>query len=589
MQRYRYVIVGAGPAGLQMGYFLEQARREYVILEARSIAGSFFTEQPRHRTLISFNKCHNWFEEPEFNLRYDWNSLLTYDSSLRFPEYTEELYPSADVFVEYLNDFAAKFALNIQYETRVASIFQNAGGGFVLTDGQGRIYECQCLLMATGAVAPSVPEEIEGIDLAEGYETHRIDPERFTNQRVMILGRGNSAFEIADHLASHAATIHIYTAGKLIRHAWQTHYVGDLRAVNNSMLEMNQIKLPHLVSGAKVTKILRRPDGALQVSYEEDVPHWAVPGTMRGQSVYDHVIRATGWKYFEPSLFSPDARPASDAKSKFPALNSMWESSVPGLFYIGAAMAGKISKAPAGFVHGFRHNIRSLFHLLEQRYDSMPLPARSFPLRTEEDLEILVQAVLTRISTTSALFQMFGVLGDAVVFTPGRVDWYPELPMSHALAQSQFAGQDALLAITLELGFDRFPTDTDALSFIHPNDPGGDGCCVAFIHPVLRHFSGGKVLDEVHMASGVFVRYDGPNEDFAGEFDRQIPHHRIFNLINRIARVTSETLPVGAFNGAGPGGFSPWPPGRPAGEAAELPQCTQTHRPDFVPDLAKYQ
>ena len=50
MQHYEYIIVGAGPAGLQMGYFLEQAGRRYIILEAQARAGSFFTRQPRHRT-----------------------------------------------------------------------------------------------------------------------------------------------------------------------------------------------------------------------------------------------------------------------------------------------------------------------------------------------------------------------------------------------------------------------------------------------------------------------------------------------------------------------------------------------------------
>ncbi len=34
-----YIIVGAGPAGLQMGYYLERANRSYVILEKESVPG----------------------------------------------------------------------------------------------------------------------------------------------------------------------------------------------------------------------------------------------------------------------------------------------------------------------------------------------------------------------------------------------------------------------------------------------------------------------------------------------------------------------------------------------------------------------
>ena len=56
MKYYEYLIVGAGPAGLQMGYFLNQAQRDYLILETNGMAGSFFATYPIHRTLISINK-----------------------------------------------------------------------------------------------------------------------------------------------------------------------------------------------------------------------------------------------------------------------------------------------------------------------------------------------------------------------------------------------------------------------------------------------------------------------------------------------------------------------------------------------------
>jgi hypothetical protein len=51
-----YLIIGAGPAGLQLGYFLERSGRDYLILEAGSHPGTFFRKYPRHRQLISINK-----------------------------------------------------------------------------------------------------------------------------------------------------------------------------------------------------------------------------------------------------------------------------------------------------------------------------------------------------------------------------------------------------------------------------------------------------------------------------------------------------------------------------------------------------
>jgi len=595
MSQHQYIIVGAGPAGLQMGYFLEQAGLDYVILESEARAGSFFERYPRHRTLISLNKVYNWFDEPDFNLRYDWNSLLTDDNSLKFTEYTKKLYPHADVLVKYLNDFADKFALRIQYNTRVTRIEREAGGTrhFILTDSNGGHYSAPCLLMATGAVKPNIPSDIEGIELAEGYEVHEIDPERFTNKRVVILGHGNSAFEIADHISNHAATIQIFTGGKLIRHAWQTHFVGDLRAINNTMLEMNQLKMPHLVSGARITKLIRQEDGTIKVCYEEDVPHWAVPGTMRSSGVYDYVIRATGWKYIEPSLFAPDVLPESDAKAKFPKVSSIWESTVPDLFFIGAAMANNDRKTTPGFIHGFRYNVRTLFHLLRERYQKARLPSKTWPLTSAEELESLVQAILTRISTTSALYQMFGVLGEAVVLTRDQTkwqaQWFSELPMKHSLLRPEFTADRELLTITLELGFDNYPTGTDSLSFIHPNDPGGQGRCGVFIHPVFRRYTNGRQTDEMHLQSGVFVRYDEPNSRFALEFDKSKPHNMVFNLVNSIVKVTDEILPTNTFAEDGEtGGFTPWGPELEA-DATGLPKCVHTHQPERKTELASYR
>ena len=51
-----YLIVGAGPAGLQLGYLMDRARLDYHIVERADGPGDFFRTFPRHRTLISVNK-----------------------------------------------------------------------------------------------------------------------------------------------------------------------------------------------------------------------------------------------------------------------------------------------------------------------------------------------------------------------------------------------------------------------------------------------------------------------------------------------------------------------------------------------------
>ena len=39
VQFHEYCIIGAGPAGLQLGYFLQKAQRNYIIYEKASHAG----------------------------------------------------------------------------------------------------------------------------------------------------------------------------------------------------------------------------------------------------------------------------------------------------------------------------------------------------------------------------------------------------------------------------------------------------------------------------------------------------------------------------------------------------------------------
>ena len=314
MTYHDYIIVGAGPGGLQMGYFMQEAGRDYVILEGGHQAAMFFSHKPRHRRLNSFNKRFNWFPEPEFNLRFDWNSLLTHDYSFPFRDYSEELYPLADVMVKYLNDFAAHFELKVQFNTRVMHISRDSETRqFVLTTAGGHAYGCRVLLMATGAVGPDIPD-IEGIEYAEGYESHDTNPNRFEGKRVAILGHGNSAFETANHLANSAAVITILTRNKWLKHAWQTHYVGDVRAAGNAILDMSQLKLLHSVQGITPTRITKQEDGSLRLYYVEEFPHWTTPGSATGWVPVDHIIRCTGWKYLDPSLFAPEIVPApSDA------------------------------------------------------------------------------------------------------------------------------------------------------------------------------------------------------------------------------------------------------------------------------------
>jgi thioredoxin reductase len=595
MRKHEYIVVGAGPSGLQMSYFLEMAGRDYVCLEAKSVACSFFVDQPRWRTLISFNKKHNWFDEPDFALRYDWNSLLTHDFSFPFTPYSDDLYPHADTIVKYMGDFAAHFNLRIQYNTRVTSIIpvNNGADGFHITDESGEQYMCRILIIGTGAVKPDLPN-VEGIELAEGYEEWTLDLERFHDKRVIVMGTGNSAFEVANHLAGVASTIQIFTGGRLVTLSWQTHWGGDLRSINNNILDMVHLKMPHVVTGAEVTKIEKRDDGTLLVHYSEDFPHWSVPGTMYLSGVYDHVIRATGWKYVAPDWF-PEAKPQVCAKSKFAVVKPTGESvNIPNLYFIGVAGSNGERKSTYGFISGFRYMIRTAFNLMEQRYHGIPYARTTWRLESEADLCALVDHLITRISTNSSLYSMWAALADVIVV--GRNDagekqgtLFLDMPMKFVETQPEMLGGTELITIALEFGFDKFPEGTESLRHIHLNDPAGDGLCAAFLHPVIRHWRDGALVKELHTHSGLFVRFDAKHTEFAPEFSGNAVFNKIFNTINSIVGVVEghRTPKILVASPLGEAKFVPWGENRKR-SAEGLPECIATHQPGFVADTSKY-
>lgn len=83
------------------------------------------------------------------------------------------------------------------------------------------------LLVATGLWVPQTAD-FAGSELVEGYESISVNPADYKDQAVLILGKGNAAFETAQSLLGWAGRVHMLSNNP-VRLAWQTHYVGDLR------------------------------------------------------------------------------------------------------------------------------------------------------------------------------------------------------------------------------------------------------------------------------------------------------------------------------------------------------------------------
>ncbi|GAA0470084.1 pyridine nucleotide-disulfide oxidoreductase [Paractinoplanes deccanensis] len=495
-----YLIIGAGPAGLQLAALMERDGHDYVVLEAGETAGTFFRTYPRHRRLISINKVWTGSDDPEFNLRADWNSLLTDDPARLFRNYSTKYFPAAGDMVRYLADFAE--GLNIEYGVRVTSVSRPAD--FVVTAGD-RTYSARRVIVATG-VSRLYEPPIPGASLAERYDTVSVDAAGFTNQRVLIIGKGNSAFETADALVETAAVIHV-AGPHSVRLAWQTHYVGHLRAVNNNFLDTYQLKSQNAVLDGTVERIARRDDGGYRVDFR-------YARTVEKTRVldYDRIILCTGFA-FDASIFDPSAAPALVINDRFPEQTAAFESvNVPGLYFAGTLSQQRdFKKSTNGFIHGFRYGVRALHKILSARYESRPWPAAAL----EPTPEAITAAVIARINRTSALWQQFAVLADVVTVSAtssasSSAAYHEEVPVAY-FKEGALTSYDVAFVVTLEYGPDH--DQVDPFDITVPRIAENDAAAAheaSYLHPVVRAYRGGTVVATHHLAENLENNWDLP-------------------------------------------------------------------------------
>lgn len=533
----KYIVIGAGPGGLQMGYFLKSNKMDYVILEKGQSSGAFFKKFPIHRKLISINKKNNFFQEDEFNMRHDWNSLLSHDKNLRLTKYSDELFPHADVLYKYLNDFGTQHKLNIKFSSEVEQVKKNNELFEVkLTDGQ--IYTCSVLLMGTGAVSEVSPSEIEGIEHTTPYSKQSLNLEHYKNKRIAVLGGGNSAFETADYLSSVAAFVHV-----LIKHpvkmAWETHFVGDLRAVNNNIFDLYQLKSLHAVLRPKVKKIEKLPNGTLRTNHTYDYPDSNPPGSLELTREYDEIINCTGFNWINLKMFDDSIKPEAKQNSKYPLLNETWESvNVPHLYFIGGSMQAIDRTSASGFIHGFRYNIKSLANILLHKFENRDLENIKF---SNFDEKVFFKNLYERFTLSAALFQLYGFLGDKIEFSDDRKSYTvsQELPVGY-ISKTKDKNKHTLM-LTLEFGFKHF--DKSSLTFLGPSDPN-DTNCAAFLHPVIRHFYKDKI-SEFHFGDSLLGRWDSPHESGGAVMSY---HSKLIDWLNEKLELNITNLNPNAAN-----------------------------------------
>jgi putative flavoprotein involved in K+ transport len=181
---YDVVVIGAGQAGLTMGYFLSRREHRFLIVERAGSVGAAWRERWDSLTLFTSRE---------------------YDSlpGLDFPG-DPAGYPNRDEVIAYLDDYARRFELPVRLDTDVRRLGLDGSGGFVIETDGGTIAAHQ-VVVATGPFQrPFVPEMASQL-APTVHQAHSVEyrrPSDVTPGRILVVGGGNTGFQIAEELSS---------------------------------------------------------------------------------------------------------------------------------------------------------------------------------------------------------------------------------------------------------------------------------------------------------------------------------------------------------------------------------------------------
>ncbi|MBM7583625.1 putative flavoprotein involved in K+ transport [Bacillus pakistanensis] len=281
---YDVVVIGAGQAGLAMGYFLQKQQMNYLILDKGSQVGEVWKN--RYDSLKLFTpRMFNAL--PGLPLLGDNHGL-----------------PTKDEMAAYLNQYAEVFHLSIKFNCEVIQVTKE-NEIFTIVTNEGELIS-KAIVVATGPFQkPWIPEVSYHLsdEILQLHSSEYKNPTQLKKGDVLVVGGGNSGAQIAVELSRQITTylavsqplryLPLFLCGKSI--FWWFKKAGILNASNTSLIGKLIQKKGDPIFGKELKRMILNGTITVKgrvVSIEKDLIEFNKGASVKVQNI----IWATGFK-----------------------------------------------------------------------------------------------------------------------------------------------------------------------------------------------------------------------------------------------------------------------------------------------------
>ena len=333
--QHELLVIGGGQAGLAMGYHLQRRGVSFTIVDAGAEIG------------------HVW--------RSRWDSLRLFTPAqyanlpgMQFPA-RRDTYPTHGQVADYLAEYASHFALPVQLQTQITQLTKTSTG-FEAVSADGQTLTARSVVVATGPFSqpytPPIADELSAAVVQLHTSQYR-NPDQVPPGRVLVVGGGNSGFQIAGELADAGRQVELSEgrrnacipqrpAGKDI--FWWQERLGLLRVTADSRLGRVMSANNGTVIGSSRRNVCRR--GVTLRPRTTAANRTEIRYADGSSSIVDTVIWATGFRVDDAWIRIPGAL---DIHGQLCQRRGIVDG-IDGLYSLGRAWQHTTGSALLGFV-----------------------------------------------------------------------------------------------------------------------------------------------------------------------------------------------------------------------------------------------